>query len=441
MKKLIVNGGKKLKGEIAISGSKNVALKVLVAACLTDEEVTIRNVPLIGDVNTMIDLVGWIGGKVKVKGNTITVRVEKIRNTIIPLEIGAKTRASSMFLAPLLCRAKRAKIPNPGGCRIGARPIDRHIEGLRKMGASIVYDSKDGFFHAKTSDLHACTYKFEKNTHTGTETMILASVRAKGKTVIENAALEPEIDDLISFLNSMGGKIRRVGKTIIIEGVEKLHGTSYSIMFDRNETMTFAIASALTGGGLYLSNIDLSKLTSFLDIYRKAGGKWEEENDFIRFYMSSRLLPTDVVTKPHPGFMTDWQGPWALFMTQAEGDSTIHESVYENRFGYVSELRKMGANIDYFDPKIKNADEFYNFNFNPKDNSYHHAIRVHGRTRLHNAVLQISDLRAGATILLAALIAKGQSVLYGVEQLERGYENMEGRLKRVGADIRVKDEN
>lgn len=440
MKKLIINGGRKLKGEISISGSKNVILKMLVAACLTDEEVTITNVPLISDFYAMCDLLGWIGAKVHLAGTTVSVKATKIRNTRIPLEIGAKIRTSSMLLAPLLVRSGEAVIPNPGGCRIGARPIDRHVEALKQLGATISYNSEDGYFYGQAkSGLKGTTVRFEKNTHTGTETLILASVLAQNVTILENAAEEPEVDDLIKLLISMGARIVRSGRRITIEGVDKLHGTTYEIMSDRNEAVTFAIASALTGGELWLKNVPQDSLSPFLEAFIKAGGGWEEENGSFRFFVKSEIRPTDIVTAPHPGFMTDWQGPWAIFMTQAGGISTIHESVYENRFGYVKELLKMGAEIEFYNPKVSSPSEFYNFNFE-QSQDYDHAIRIKGATPLHNAVLTMSDLRAGATVLLAAFIAKGTSFLYGVEQLDRGYENIEGRLKKVGADITVVSE-
>jgi len=442
MEKYIINGSKKLKGDLKVSGSKNVVLKALVAACLTKDEVELLNIPLISDFYLMADLVRQIGGKVDVLDHKVKIKLGKIKSTKIPLEIGAKTRTSSMFLAPLLAREKEAIIPNPGGCRIGARPIDRHIHGLEKMGAKIKYDSQDGYFHAKTEDLKGCDFTFEKNSHTGTETLIIAGVLAKGRTVIRNAAEEPEVSDLINMLNKMGARIERKDqRVIVIEGVEALHGVSYKIMPDRNELITFALISSLTGGEILIKNGDLSTVSTFLNRFREAGGNWEMVGPKIRFYLEKSVInPTSIDTGPYPGFMTDWHSPWAIFMTQAHGVSKIHETVYENRFGYVDELSKMGAKISLFNPKVENPKELYNFNYEDMRKDSKHAIKITGKTPLHDAVLDISDLRAGATLVMAALIAKGESVIYGVEHIARGYERFDERLRALGADIKLVEE-
>lgn len=456
MKKYIINGGNKLAGEVAVSGSKNVVLKALVAACLTCDVVEIKNAPLISDFFIMLELVKEIGGKVHISGHTVKIQVENIKSIKIPLEMGAKIRTSSMFLAPLLARRKEALIPNPGGCRIGARPIDWHIKGLIKMGAVSKYNSRDGYFHVKTNGLSGATYRFEKNTHTGTETLIMAAVLAKGRTILENAACEPEIDDLILLLNSMGAKIKRIEpRKIVINGVKELSGASFEISPDRNEVVTFAILSALTGGNIRIKNVRTEDIKGFLSKFKEAGGVWAPPrrgsapegrlNSSMRFYMRNGIKPSHIVTSPHPGFMTDWQGPWAILMTQGQGSSTIHETVYENRFGYVDELAKMGAELEIYQPKVANPAEFYNFRYDlpagPLEKNGKHALRIHGKTNLHNAVLNISDLRAGATIVIAVLIAKGESVIYGIENIERGYESFAQRLRALGADIKVLEEN
>ena len=441
MKKYIIKGGKKLAGEISVSGTKNVVLKAIIAACLTDEVVEIKNVPLISDFFIMLELVKEIGGKVKLSGHTVKIEVKKIKTTRIPLEMGAKIRTSSIFAAPLLARNQEALIPNPGGCRIGARPIDRHIDGLRQMGVSCTYNSRDGYFHLKTNGLVGTTYRFSKNTHTGSETMIMASVLAKGRTILENAAQEPEVDDLISLLNSMGAKIKRTEpRAIVIDGVKKLHGTSFEIPPDRNEVVTFAILSALTGGDIYIKNVRVEDIKDFLSKFKEAGGVWEAKNSSIRFYMKNGISSSHIVTAPHPGFMTDWQGPWAILMTQAKGESTIHETVYESRFGYVDELKKMGANLELFVPKMENPEQTYNFNYTTESRNNKQGLKIYGKTNLHSAVLNVSDLRAGATLVMASLIASGQSVVYGAEYLERGYEAFDERLRSLGAVIEVLEE-
>lgn len=441
MEKFIVVGGKKLEGEVSVSGAKNVALKAIVAACLTSDEVVIENVPLISDFFVMTDIVKELGGEIKIEDHKVYIRVKEIKNTKVSLEKAAEIRTSSMFLAPLLARRGVAVVPNPGGCRIGARPIDRVIDGFKKMGVNIMYNSRDGYFHANTSvegnKLKGAEYEFEKNTHTGTETLLLAAVIASGRTVLKNAAQEPEIDELINLLSKMGAKIKRTEpRVIVIDGVEKLHGANFVIGQDRNEVVTFAIAAVLTNGDIFVKNADKTGLVEFLNKFEKAGGGFEVLNNGIRFYAKGELKPVDIVTAPYPGFMTDWQGPWTVLMTKAKGISIIHEAVYENRFGYVDELKKMGADIELFNPKVDNQQIFYNFNIKDDKKEYLHAEEVKGPVTLHNAVVNISDLRAGATLVLAALCAIGESVIFGVEHLDRGYEKFEERLKSLGADIK-----
>lgn len=439
MEKFIINGGKELSGKVRVSGAKNVALKAIVAACLTDEEVVIENVPLITDLFVMMDIVKQLGGKVEIKDHKLSIVCKEFNVNKISLEKAAEIRTSSMMIAPLLARFGRAIIPNPGGCRIGARPIDRTIEGLRRMGVSILYDSRDGYFHAKImlKNLQGAHCRFKKNTHTGTETLILASVLAEGKTVLENAALEPEVDEMISLLNKMGAKIKRTSyRTIVIEGVKKLHGTNFVIGPDRNEIVTFAIAAMVTGGEVFVENVTEGGLLEFLVKLKEVGAAVERSGNGLRFFSNENLKAANIETSSYPGFMTDWQSPWAVLMTKAKGESIIHETVYENRFGYVKELIKLGAKVNSFSPKVKNPEKFYNFNLSDDKNGSRHAIKIYGPTVLHNGVVSISDLRAGATLVLAALAARGQSTIYGVEHLDRGYESFEKRLRSLGADIR-----
>ncbi len=443
MEKLVVKGGKKLKGEVSILGSKNVALKVLVAACLTSDEVVVENVPIISDFITMANIIEHLGGHVKFKEHTVSVRMKNFSSEKIFLAEAADIRTSYMFLAPLLARKGQAIIPNPGGCRIGARPIDRVVEGLKKMGVKIKYDSKDGYFHAiSPKGLSGTTYKFDKNTHTGTETMIIAASLAKGKTILENAAQEPEIDELIGLLNRMGAKIvRESNRRIVITGVENLHGARFKIIPDRNEVVTFAVAAVLTEGDILIKDIKKKGIEEFLELLNVCGGGFKETKEGIRFFYKGPLKAIDVKTSSYPGFMTDWQGPWAVLMTKAVGTSTIHEAVYENRFTYVDELRKLGAHIVLFNPKVKNPAKFYNFNIKDDNGKYFHAAKITGPTLLHNGIVNITDLRAGATLVLASLAAKGESVLLGVEHLDRGYEQFDKRLRGLGASIkRVNEE-
>ncbi len=446
MGKLIVNGGKALKGNVVVSGAKNVALKTLVAACLTEEEVVIKNIPLVSDFMVMLDIIRELGGEVKIKNHEARIRVKQLKRNKITLDEAAKIRTSAMFMAPLLARNGQAVIPNPGGCRIGARPIDRTIKGIEALGVITKYNTKDGYFYLKIDKdkgekWKKVIHRFDKSTHTGTETMILASVLFNGEVTLLNAAEEPEIDELISLLVQMGAKIVRSGKReITIDGVSKLNGATFVVGPDRNEVVTFAIAGILTKGDVFVENAHKVDLGIFINKIEEIGAGVEMRKNGIRFYYKGHLKNSDVETSFYPGFMTDWQGPWAVLMTQAEGKSTIHETVYESRFGYVKELKKMGTQISFFDPVIGNPEKVYNFNLSDSNPDYFHAIKIIGPTKLHNAVVEISDLRAGATLVLAALSAEGESVVFGVEHLDRGYEKFEERLSGLGANIkRIKE--
>lgn len=440
MDKLIIKGGIPLKGEIQVSGAKNVAMKAIVAGLLTDETVVVQNIPLISSVLGTVKVVSQLGVLVNHNNHQIQISAKNISRYKVPLESGGLYRTATMVIGPLLARFGRAIVPNPGGCRLGKRPVDWHIEALREMGAKITY--REGYFYAETKKITGARIKFEKNTHTGTESVILTAVLASGKTVIENAAQEPEVDDLIVLLNNMGAKIVRNNRTIMIQGVKKLHGVSYSIMPDRNEVVTFAIAAIATRGDLLVKGAQKENLQAFIHALDVVGGGWEEKDrNTMRFYWKQPIGTSDIVTKPYPGFMTDWQQPWAVLSTQATGVSTIHETVFESRFSYVLELKKMGAKIDFFDPSVENPNKFYNFNWSDRIPNYHQGIKIYGPTKLHEAVLEMTDIRAGATLVVAALAAYGKTVVTEVEHLDRGYENLDERLKKLGAQIRrVKEE-
>ncbi|MBU2632181.1 UDP-N-acetylglucosamine 1-carboxyvinyltransferase [Patescibacteria group bacterium] len=438
IEKFIVKGRKKLIGKIRVSGSKNVALKVLVAACLTDEEVVVENVPLITDFLIMTEIIEQLGGVVKRKDHSYSIKLKEFSGNKIFLDKAAEIRTSFMFLAPLLARERSALIPNPGGCRIGARPIGRIVNGLQKMGVKIDYEREDGYFHARTGKdgLTGTEYAFSKNSHTGTETMLLAAVLAKGKTVLKNAAEEPEVDELIDLLNKMGAKIKRTKPRVIeIQGVKKLHGVKFKIGPDRNEVVTFAVAAIMTRGDILVEDIKKESIKEFLEKLDEIGAGYKIEKNGIRFFGNGKLKSTDIITNFYPGFMTDWQGPWTILMTQAFGVSKVHETVYENRFTYVDELNKMGSDIRLFNPVLKNPAKVYNFNITD-DNNYYHAVEITGPVVLHNAAVNIADLRAGATLVIAALAARGESVIFGIEHLDRGYENFEKRLLSLGANIK-----
>jgi UDP-N-acetylglucosamine 1-carboxyvinyltransferase len=442
MNKFVITGGNKLQGEITIAGAKNAALKVLVAACLTEEKVVIHNVPLIADLFVMIEIMKELGVGVELVDHTITIEAKKFNHSSIPLDMGARARTSAMFIGPLLARTHEATIPNPGGCRLGARPIDRTVEGVGQMDVNITYHSEDGYFHATTNKLKATNYRFPKSTHTGTETMIIAAALAEGVTVLDNAAEEPEIDDTIALVNAMGGNVKRTAhRQITIVGSEKLHGAEFTISPDRIEVATFAIAAVITGGDVFIKDAHKAHIESFMDAYKATGSGYEVKEDGIRFFANGTLKAVNVTTGIHPEFLTDWQAPMAIMMTQAEGTSSIHETVFENKFGYVKDLKRMGANVKLYNPEVTDREAVYNFNLEDDKPEYFHALQITGPTKLHNAVMTTLDIRAGAAIVLAALIAKGTSTIYGIEKLDRGYEGFESRLSKLGADIKRVEED
>ncbi|HSW48165.1 MAG TPA: UDP-N-acetylglucosamine 1-carboxyvinyltransferase [Candidatus Saccharimonadales bacterium] len=437
MDKFVIKGGKKLDGNITVSGAKNAALKTLVAACLTDEKVTIYNVPLISDFFVMVDIMRELGAKVVISGHTVTIEMKKFSGFSIPLDKAVLARTSSMFIAPLLARVKEAIIPNPGGCRLGARPIDRTIDGVKNLNADISYNREDGYFHAKTKGLKGANYKFKKNTHTGTETMILAAVLAKGVTVLDNAAEEPEIDDVINLLNLMGANVKRSAKRqITIVGVDKLRGAEFRISPDRIEVATFAVAAIITGGDIFIKDANKAEIKAFLVKLKETGAGIEDREDGIRFFSTGNLNSIDITTGIHPGFLTDWQALWGVLMTQADGESIIHETVFEDKLGYVEDLDRMGAEVKLFNPSVKDPEKVYNFNLEDEKDEYFHAVKINGPTPLHNAVMTTLDIRAGAAVVLAALCAQGVSTIFGIEKLDRGYEDFEKRLTGLGANIK-----
>ena len=439
MNKFAVTGGKPLQGDIRVGGAKNVAMKAVIAALFTEDDLEICNIPLISSVLGTAKIVEPVGVNVELLDHTLKISARNLHTHKIPLELGGLYRSVTMAIGPLLARTGKAIVPNPGGCRLGKRPVNWHIQALEQMGAKINY--KDGFFYAE-GKLHGSKIKFVKNTHTGTETIILAAVLADGETLIENAAEEPEVDDLIFLLNQMGANIKRHGRVIKILGVKKMHGTKYSIMPDRNEAITYAIAAIATKGSVRVTNCPRKYIQSFLEALDVVNAGWEAiDENITRFYYKQPLKACDIITSYHPGFMTDWQAPWAVLATQANGISTIHETVFEHRFAYIEELKKMGAKIEYSDPEVKDPVDYYNFNWLDRKIGDHQGIKIFGPTDLHDAVMEISDLRAGATLVLAALTAKGTSILHGTEHIDRGYENFDTQLKKLGAEIkRIKGE-
>lgn len=434
----IVRGGKPLKGEVQLSGAKNVALKVAIAALLFKEPVAFENIPAIKDVEELLHLMRSLGVATTFEHNKLTIDPSTLVHHHVDLLHGSKTRVSFLLFAPLLHKFGKSVIPNPGGCRIGARPIDRHIQMLESFGVEVKYDSNTGYYSATKADkLKAATFTFEKPTHTGTELAIMLAVLAQGVSIIKNAALEPEVDDLISFLNQAGARIVRNGSEITIEGVTRLVPSvnSYAIMYDQNEAVTYGVFALATRGDITVHGVKRGDITAFVDKVLEAGGGFEDLGESLRFFYEKPLTAVDIQTAVYPGFKTDWQSPWAVLMTQAQGTSIIHETVFEDRFGYVAELEKLGCRFEFFSPDSTFSRTSYQFNVPAHFDTKRQAIKIHGPSKLHNGVMQVRDLRAGATVLIAACTAQGESIINGASIIDRGYEHIEVKLQHVGADI------
>jgi len=440
MTKYIIKGGKPLKGAVRIGGAKNSGFKLMIASLLADGQSRLLNISKIGDVETTKQIIKEIGGKIKSPGKgTIFINPDSLKNYHISEKLAYKSRGSIMFAGPLVSRFGQAVIPLPGGCDIGQRPIERHLEGLRALGIKV--ETKDCFINLSATHIKGGKYRFPKNSHTGTETLIMAAVKAEGETLLENAALEIEVDDLIDFLNKMGANVKRLpNRKILIKGVKKLKGVIHKAIPDRNEAISYACAALATQGDIIIENANKEHLEIFLKKVEEIGGKYETGPYGIRFWYDGPLKATNVTTTSHPGFMTDWQALWVTLMTQASGKSEIIETIYEYRFGYVKDLVKMGAKIEFFNPNIKDPASFYNFNLDDDNPKNSHGVRVFGQTLLKGFDLKVSDLRAGATLVLAALIAKGQSTLSDPGHIQRGYEDLDIRLRKLGADIKKIDD-
>lgn len=432
----IIKGGKKLGGEVKLSGAKNAALKMIIASLLFEEKIRLENVPQINDVIELLHLVRSLGAKAEfVEKNTIEIDPTTLNGSKVDLLHASKIRVSFMLFAPLLHKFGNCLVPNPGGCRIGARPIDRIVNGMKALGVNVNYDSKTGYYDARLENKLQGRYRFEKPTHTGTELLIMLSVLGEGTINLENCANEPEIDSLIEYLNQSGGKIRKIDGNIKIEGVKKLKfNKPFKIILDRNEAITYVSLVLATGGSISM-DLPYKYIASFAEKLKIIGVIIKQKNNRMDFSIDKALDSVNIETQPHPGFMTDWQPNWAVLMTQARGKSIIHERVFENRFSYVSELRKLGAKIKFIDVKVKDPKAFYHFNY-VKNKVYRQAIEIDGPTKLHGGVLNISDLRAGASLATASLVAEGESVINGVSILERGYEDFVGKVSNLGGEVK-----
>ena len=418
MDKFIIRGGNPLVGTIHVSGAKNSALPCMAAAILTEEKVTLENIPSVRDIQTERKLLSAMGAEVELREGGVqdrtTICCRSLSDPVARYEIVKTMRASSLVLGPLVARAGMARVAMPGGCAIGGRPIDLHIKGLEKMGATITQEH--GYLEARTSRLRGAHIVFDKITVTGTEDLLMAAVLAEGETLMENCAREPEVTDLAALLIAMGAKIEGAGtSTIRVQGVTSLHGARYRINPDRIEAGTFLIAGALTGGDLTVSNCNPAHLGAVMAKLREAGARVDAVGaDAVRVRAGEKLLAADISTEEYPGFPTDMQAQYMALATQAEGASRVRENIFENRFMHVQELVRMGANI-----KVDGS-----------------TATVRGPAKLSAAAVMCSDLRASASLVLAALVADGESILDRVYHMDRGYERIEEKLSGVGAQIK-----
>ena len=416
MQKLEIKGGKKISGTIRVSGSKNATLPILASTILTNKKVIIKNVPIVKDVETMAKLLVTIGSAVKFnkKRKKIEIFNKKLLKTFAPYHLLKTMRAGILVLGPLLAKYRIAKVSLPGGCAIGSRPVDIHLDALKKMGAKIKI--KDGYIHASAKKgLKGCVIRFPKISVGATENILIAACIAKGKTKLRNCAIEPEIVDLINFLKKLGCKINKIGKrNINITGVEKLKSTVHKIIFDRIEVGTYIIAAALTKGYLKIKNINPKIISTEINFLKKMGVEIIKKKNYLIVSRSKKLKNIDITTEPYPGFPTDLQAQIMVLMTKAEGVSTIKENIFENRFMHVSELKRMGAKIETKGNKAK----------------------VFGKSKLNGAELMATDLRASVCLVLAGLVSTNKTVINRIYHLDRGYEKIEKKLSKCGARIK-----
>ncbi|NDI84697.1 UDP-N-acetylglucosamine 1-carboxyvinyltransferase [Undibacterium crateris] len=412
MDKLLITGGHRLQGDIRISGAKNAALPILCAGLLSAEDVTLHNVPSLQDVNTMLKLLRQMGLQVSQENGVTVLNGAQIDKLEAPYDLVKTMRASILVLGPLLARFGEAKVSLPGGCAIGSRPVDQHIKGLQAMGAEITIEA--GYIHAKAKRLKGARIVTDMITVTGTENLLMAATLAEGETVLENAAREPEVTDLANLLVAMGAKIEGIGTDrLVIQGVTALHGASHAVIADRIETATFLCAVAATGGDITLTHTRSDILDVALDKLREAGVILTTGPDWIRAQMSSRPKAVGFRTTEYPGFPTDMQAQFMALNCIAQGTSRVTETIFENRFMHVQEMNRLGAKIEI---------------------DGHTAI-VNGVDKLLGAPVMATDLRASASLVIAAMVAEGETLIDRIYHLDRGYDRMEVKLSAVGAQI------
>jgi len=415
MPKFIIRGGNELKGEISVSGAKNNAQIMLPVALLSEEEMTLRNVPRIDGIEKSLELFADLGIEVIDKGQEIRIRAKQLSKNELDHKIADKFRTSIMFVGPMLARFKEVKFPHPGGCVIGAagRPIDLFIQGFQALGAKV--EIGENFYHISAEKLHGTDFFFTTATVTGTQSMIMTACLAEGTTVMRNCAMEPEIEALADYLNSQGAKISGAGTpTITIEGVEKIGGGICEIIPDRIEAGSFALMAAATNSEIKITKCNPDHLRNLLAIFDRIGVNYEKGDDYIQMKKSDKIIAHDLKTHEYPGFSTDLQSPYVVLMTQAHGSSLIHETIYDRRLIWTDMLSQMGANIVMCDP---------------------HRVVVSGPTKLNAKKLISPDIRAGIALVIAGLIAEGSTEIDNIYQIDRGYEKLDERLRALGADI------
>ncbi len=413
MNQYLIQGGKALAGEVTIGGAKNAALGILAAAIMTDEEVTIENLPNVSDINVLLEAIAGIGATVeRIDAHTVRMSGRTIFSELVDSEFIQKIRASYYLLGALLGKRGKATVAMPGGCDIGARPMDQHLKGFRALGAEVV--NENGFIKAKAEEMRGTHIFLDVVSVGATINIMLAASMTQGMTIIENVAKEPHIVDVANFLNSMGANIKGAGTDVIrIRGVSQLHGSTYSIIPDQIEAGTFMCLAAATKGDILLKNVIPKHLEAITAKLVEIGAEVQENDDSVRVVANRRLRSTQVKTRVYPGFPTDMQPQIATVLALSRGTSTVTESIFENRFRYVGELRKMGANISVEG----------------------NVAVIEGVEEIAGAALDAPDLRAGAALTIAALAAKGESTIRQIEYIERGYEDFEGKLRELGANI------
>jgi len=410
--KIIVTGGARLEGKITISGAKNAVLPIIVASLLSSSKCRIQDVPRLADVITICEVLEILGAKVNFEGNTLDIDSSNVNGFEAPYEYVRKMRASVLVMGPLLARLGRVKISMPGGCAIGTRPIDLHLKGMEALGARISLDH--GNIEARAERLKGAKIYLDFPSVGATENIMMAATLAEGTTVIENAAEEPEIVDLANFLNSMGAIVKGAGTSVIrIEGVESLGETNHTVIPDRIEAGSYLVAGAITGGNLLLENVIVDHLKPIISKLQECGTEIYEENNALRVIGNGILKSVDIKTLPYPGFPTDMQAQFMALMTKSSGTSLITETVFENRFMHADEFKRMGADI-----KIEGR-----------------SVVIEGVKNIYGCPVKATDLRAGAALVIAALVAEGDTEISCVHHIDRGYENIVSKLQSVGAKI------